>query len=69
MQIGDRVKLRDIPRNNQKFLEEYKNKVGKVLDKQTLISNKCFLRVLFEDKGRGYYEDLAEWRLEKFFTK
>jgi len=67
MQIGDYVRLRDIPQNNQKFLEEYKNKVGKVIDKQTLVSRKSFLRVLFGDGA--FYEDLAEWRLEKFFTK
>jgi hypothetical protein len=67
MQIGDYVRLKDIPQNDQKFLEAYKNKRGKVVDKQTLISRKSFLRVLFGNKG--FYEDLAEWRLEKFFTK
>ena len=67
MQIGDYVRLKDIPQNDQKFLEAYKNKRGKVVDKQTLISRKSFLRVLFGNKG--FYEDLAEWRLEKFFAK
>tara|TARA_R110000824_G_scaffold383260_1_gene576787 strand:+ start:224 stop:427 length:204 start_codon:yes stop_codon:yes gene_type:complete len=67
VQIGDHVKLREIPQNNQKFLEEYKSKTGKVVDKQILVSHKIFLRVLFGDKG--FYEDLAEWRLEKFFSK
>ena len=65
MRVGDHVRLRDIPENNQKFLEEYKNKVGKVIDKQTLVSHKSFLRVLFHSNES--YEDLAEWRLEKFF--
>ena len=67
MKFGDYFRLRDIPQNDQRFLEAYKNKKGKVTDKQTLISHKTFLRVLFGDKG--FYEDLAEWRLEKFFTK
>ena len=47
MQIGDYVRLKDIPQNDQRFLEAYKNKTGKVIDKQTLISHKTFLRVLF----------------------
>ena len=67
MQIGDYVRLKDIPQNDQRFLEAYKNKTGKVIDKQTLISHKTFLRVLFG--AEGFYEDLAEWRFEKFFTK
>jgi hypothetical protein len=66
MQVGDYVKLRDIPQNNRLFLKKYRNKKGKVIDEQTAPNRKNYLRVLFE--GVASYEDLASWRVEKFFT-
>jgi len=64
MTIGDTVKLKDIPQNNQRFLSKYQNKTGKIVDEQALVSKKRYFRVLFDDAFS--YEDLASWRFEIF---
>jgi hypothetical protein len=66
MTIGDTVKLKDIPQNNQRFLSKYQNKTGKIVDEQTMINKKRYFRVLFDDACS--YEDLCSWRFEIFLT-
>jgi hypothetical protein len=67
MTIGDTVKLKDIPQNNQRFLSKYQNKTGKIVDEQALVSKKRYFRVLFD--GACSYEDLGSWRFEIFSTE
>jgi hypothetical protein len=66
MTVGDTVKLKDIPQNNQRFLSKYQSKTGKIVDEQTMINKKRYFRVLFDDASS--YEDLGSWRFEIFLT-
>ena len=63
MNIGDKVKLRDIPANNRPWLQAYKNMTGRIVDHQVRIDQKppIFVRVSF--RSNSDYEDLATWRV------
>ena len=63
MNIGDKVKLRDIPANNRPWLQAYKNMTGRIVDHQVRTDQKppIFVRVSF--RSNSDYEDLATWRV------
>ena len=66
MTVGDTVRLKDIPQNNQRFLSKYKNKIGKIID-ENRSHEKRFFRVWFDDAC--VYEDLGSWRFEIFLVR
>ena len=63
MNIGDKVKLKDIPANNGKWLRAYKNMIGRVIDHQTRSDQRPPLIVRVSFRNDNYYEDLASWRV------
>jgi hypothetical protein len=64
MSVGDKVRLRDIPANNLKWLQVYKNLIGKIIDCQARSDQRApkYVRVSFGDDFS--YVDLAFWRVE-----
>jgi|15BtaG_2_1085339.scaffolds.fasta_scaffold02456_3 hypothetical protein len=64
MKIGDLVTLKHTKENEEVHVKRFMGKVGKVIDKQTTKRKISFFRVLFS--GEQCYEDVGEWRIEKF---
>tara|TARA_R110000824_G_scaffold400593_1_gene608396 strand:+ start:1923 stop:2144 length:222 start_codon:yes stop_codon:yes gene_type:complete len=64
MSVGDKVKLRNIPANNLKWLQVYKNLIGKIIDCQARSDQNMpkYVRVSFGNEFA--YVDLAFWRVE-----
>jgi len=72
MKVGDMVQLKEIKINKVPFLGSYAGKIGRIVAAQEASSNKkgnktAFFRIVFENAR--FYEDLAEWRLEKALKK
>jgi hypothetical protein len=64
MKVGDLVTLKHTKENEESHVRKFVGKVGKVIDKQTTKKKISFFRVLFS--GKNQYEDVGEWRIEKF---